>query len=50
MAQGMTSPEFTNSEGDAYIDVDTDEHADAEVYVGGQKKTSRAKIKDVYYI
>ena len=49
MASGLTSPEYTNSEGDAYFDVDTDSGADAEVYVGGQLKISRAPIKETYY-
>ncbi|CAN5493372.1 hypothetical protein BH11ARM1_BH11ARM1_11430 [soil metagenome] len=49
-ANGMTSTEYTNDQGDAYIEVNTDAGADAEVYVGGQKKTSRASIQDTYYI
>ena len=50
MASGMTKTVVTNSQGDAYIEVDTDAGADAEVWVGSEKRVSRSAIKDTYYV
>lgn len=50
MASGMTNAEYTNGEGDAYIEVDTDQGADAEVYVAGQLRVKRSPIQNLYYI
>ncbi len=50
MASGMTRESLTNGQGDAYIDVDTDAGADAEIYVGGKKVTDRSAIQDTYYV
>lgn len=50
VASGMTSPEYTNSEGDAYFDVDTDQYAQAEVYVSGQLARKRGSLEDVIYV
>jgi hypothetical protein len=50
MASGMAGPSYTNAQGDAYIDVNTDSGADAEVYVDGQLRIGRASIKDTYYV
>ena len=50
LASGMTPYAYTNAQGDAYISVDTDAGADAEVYVDGNKVISRAPIKETYYV
>lgn len=50
LASGMTDAVYTNSEGDAYIDLDTDRFAEAEVYVGGQLRERRGGIKDTYFV
>lgn len=50
LASGMTQPAYTNGEGDAYFSLDTDQFAEAEVYVNGGLAVSRSPIQDTYYI
>jgi hypothetical protein len=50
MASGMMPSVSTNDEDDAYITLDTDTHAEAEIFIDGQLRVKRGSIQDTYYI